>query len=413
MRPIAVTMLLMLFLIPLFSQEKKDVYKLAETVLFDDTDLIIDETDLCCTYFITNKIPKDICITGSEDMDITKIAYIDGDKMFIDKGSKNGLRENDLFMVISEGDKVYHPQKHKKVGIYFLKKGIAEITCIYDNTAIITLKKICNPVEIGDFLLPYREEEQIRKKKINYQKCRLPQAGIHGSVIHTSIYLGVTRWLSAIGDYVTIDIGNAYVSRGDFVVFYRVFQKKLPPLIIGTGVVVNPEKNNATVKVLDTSYPLEPGMNVVTIPEERVKQVLPRDEKLPILETLEDEAEIAETGELQETLEANILFKLDERTVDEQKYEQDFNRIKEFIAQKSKFVIILRGYACSIGGLEYNLKLSQDRVEFIKGVLLNKLGIEEKFFEVYYYGEKDALYDNTLEEQRRKNRLVNIQVIGK
>ena len=157
MRFVVAIMLLMLLLSPLFSQlQEKGVYKLADAVLYDDTDLIIDETDLSCTYFITNKIPRDIRITGSEDMDITKIAYFDGDKMFIDKGSKNGLRENDLFLIVSEGEKIYHPQKHKKVGIYFLKKGIAEITCIYDTTAIITLTKICNPVEIGDFLLPYK-----------------------------------------------------------------------------------------------------------------------------------------------------------------------------------------------------------------------------------------------------------------
>jgi outer membrane protein OmpA-like peptidoglycan-associated protein len=52
-------------------------------------------------------------------------------------------------------------------------------------------------------------------------------------------------------------------------------------------------------------------------------------------------------------------------------------------------------------------------VENIKAYLVSKLGIGENLIESYYYGEKDAPYDNTSEEQRRKNRLVNIQVIGK
>ena len=73
----------------------------------------------------------------------------------------------------------------------------------------------------------------------------------------------------------------------------------------------------------------------------------------------------------------------------------------------------MRGYTCSIGGLEYNLKLSKERVDGVKAYLVSKLGVDEKLIESYFYGEKDAPYDNTSEEQRRKNRVVNIQVIGK
>ena len=95
------------------------------------------------------------------------------------------------------------------------------------------------------------------------------------------------------------------------------------------------------------------------------------------------------------------------------KYASEFEKVKEFISSKSQYVVILRGYTCSIGGLEYNLKLSQERVNNVKAYLVSALGIPENFIKTYYYGEKDAPYDNTSEEQRRKNRLVNIQVIGK
>jgi outer membrane protein OmpA-like peptidoglycan-associated protein len=49
----------------------------------------------------------------------------------------------------------------------------------------------------------------------------------------------------------------------------------------------------------------------------------------------------------------------------------------------------------------------------VKAYLINTLAIPENFIEAHFYGEKDAPYDNTSEEQRRKNRAVNIQVIGK
>jgi len=46
-------------------------------------------------------------------------------------------------------------------------------------------------------------------------------------------------------------------------------------------------------------------------------------------------------------------------------------------------------------------------------MLINEYGIAENFIESYFYGEKESPFDNTSEEQRRKNRLVHIQVIGK
>ena len=108
----------------------------------------------------------------------------------------------------------------------------------------------------------------------------------------------------------------------------------------------------------------------------------------------------------------NIIFDINEKTIDS-RYAELFERIKEFIISKTQYNIVLRGYTCSIGSLEYNLKLSKERVDATKEYLVKKLGVDENLIESYFYGEKDAPYDNTSEEERRKNRVVNIQVIGK
>jgi len=139
-------------------------------------------------------------------------------------------------------------------------------------------------------------------------------------------------------------------------------------------------------------------------PEETLEDV----EKIPIVEALK-------SGKLPDEIqkvEVSILFDLDSKSIDPS-YEIEFGRIKEFIKSKSEFVVILKGYACGIGGLEYNLKISKERVDRVREMLINEYGIAENFIESYFYGEKESPFDNTSEEQRRKNRLVHIQVIGK
>ena len=73
----------------------------------------------------------------------------------------------------------------------------------------------------------------------------------------------------------------------------------------------------------------------------------------------------------------------------------------------------LRGYTCSIGGDEYNLRLSSRRAEEIKNILVSQYGIDAAHIETFFYGEKDPQFDNSSEAERRKNRLVKIEVNGK
>ncbi len=406
---LAFLMIGMMF-ITLLSKEEKDkkIYHLSSLYVFDETMTLISETDYLCSYFISRRIKENIHVIGAEKMDTGQIAYSDGDKLFINVGSKHGFKEGDRFLLIAKGGKIPNPLGGGNIGTYYLKKGLGKITCIYDDKAIITLDKACGPIELSDIALPYKKEDVIKKRKIDYQKCRLPRSAVKGNVVYTNVFIDISRRASGPGDYVTINRGKAYVSKGDYVLFYKFLKSNLPPVIIGSGIVLNPQHNNATVKILDTSEPIAVGTRILLMPEEK-ERLVRKEEKVPIIET----PEIGEEELGEETLEANILFDIGEKTIDEQKYQQEFDRIAGFIAPKSRFIIILRGYTCSIGGFEYNLKLSQERVEFIKELLLKKLDIDEKFIETYFYGEKDIPFDNTTEEQRRKNRLVNIQVTGK
>ncbi len=374
--------------------------------------LLVTPTDLYCSYFIRSKISEDLKIIGADEMDTLRENYANDDKMHINKGSTSGIKEGDFFLVIQKGFKVSNLLTGDALGILYAPKSLAEVTCLYENSATVTLRNACNPVNIGDIVVPFKARPTVFKKKIDYKRCRLPQA-IGGNVVFTSFFMKSRRLNVGPEEYVTIDMGKALVSEGNFVIFYKGLRKNLPPIIFGSGIIVTAENNNSTVKVLETAWPVEVGTRVVLVPKAEEPVSAPeKTEKIPIVETLKAEERPVEPGE--ETMDVNIWFGMDEKSItDMNKYAEDFEKIKAFIASKSQYVLVLRGYACSIGGLEYNLALSKERVEFVKAYLINSLAIPENFIESHFYGEKDAPFDNTSEEQRRKNRSVNIQVIGK
>jgi outer membrane protein OmpA-like peptidoglycan-associated protein len=290
-----------------------------------------------------------------------------------------------------------------------LKKSLAEVTCVYEKKAIITLKKVCGNVNIGDMLIPFKEESTVFKRPVDYKNCRVPESPFEGIVVYIDFYMDLNKSTAGTFTFLSVDLGKALISKGDFVLFYRMLKKNLPPVIIGLGIVINSQNTNSTVKVLNATRPIKVGDRVVLLPD-MPEQIIPAEqEDIPIVDTIKKEIE--ESGE-EKRMEIDVLFELNKSEV-KTEYDSEFDKIKTFIEDKSQFVIILRGYTCSIGGLENNLKLSKERVDSVKKILIEKLGIDESFIETYFYGEKDAPFDNTSEEQRRKNRLVKIQLLGK
>lgn len=424
MRKISLFLLLIItlnvvFVFPQKQGHKKDKLSMKEKLSliaraysYMEEELLVTPADLYCSYFIRNKMSIDLIINGAEDMDSNKYNYTDGDRMFINKGATSGIKEGDIFLVIQEGFKVSNPNNGDKLGILYLPKSQAQVICVNEQNAIVTLKNSCNPVNIGDFLIPFKARPTIFKKNIDYRRCVLPQ-NVSGNVVFTSYFMKNRRINVGPEGYVTIDMGKALVEEGNFVIFYDVVKKDLPPIIFGGGIIVTAENSNSTVKVLESSWPVKIGSKVVLVPKsEEPISSLTITEDIPTVDEQTTEERTAAPDE--ETMDVNIWFDMNEKSINDMtKYAEDFEKIKAFIAPKSKYVLVLRGYACSIGSLEYNLNLSKGRVEFVKTYFINSLSIPENFIETHYYGETNPPYANSCEEQRKKNRLVNIQVIGK
>ncbi len=389
-----------------FAQQKKYVFD--ETQLTKDKFILISERDTYCSYEIKKRISKDIKIVGSDDMDEERTIFGSTDKLIINRGENSGLKEGDKFIVVAQGAKISNPFTFRSLGTMFLKKGLVIIRTVYPRHSIVEVENSCYPIHLNDYIIPYKKEEEVIRRSIDYKLTRLPESQLTGRVVYIGDHLDIDRDISGPGDIIAVDLGKGEVSKGDFVLFYKIVKKGLPKIIIGSGIVVKPQNTNSTVKIINAVFPIMTGSYITVLPEVLVRET--DDNKLPLIKDSKNITEDITTTE--ETFDFTTLFPLDEYKLEE-KIEEKFLQMKEFISTKKEFVIVLRGYACSIGGMDYNLALSKKRVDEVKNYIVNNLKIAPEFIETYFYGEKDTPFDNSTELNRRKNRRVDIQVIGK
>jgi outer membrane protein OmpA-like peptidoglycan-associated protein len=400
-------------------KEPKKIFKLQKAYVYLNESLLISDTDLNCSYFINDSMPQDIKVVNSYQSVDQREDFSDGDKLIIDKGSKDGLKEGDLLLIMSQGKLI------KNLGRFYEKKSLAEITCLYEEQSVVELKGGCNPVNVGDFAIIFKPEKTVFAKKIDYKLCRIPENPISGNIVYSDLSLGMPASISTTSQYVTVDLGQGVVEKGTFLLIYRILKSDLPPLIIGSGIVIHAENTNSTVKILDSNSDIKPNDQVLILPASMEKDTAAvgagKKEGIPIIETLQVESQDKENAQPEEmqsseqkgdTLTVDVVFGFDSKQP-QGDHSGDFTAIKEFINAKSEYLVTLRGYTCSIGSEEYNLRLSRERVEAIKNILVSQYGVDAAHVETFFYGEKEPSFDNSSEAERLKNRLVKIEVNGK
>jgi len=89
-------------------------------------------------------------------------------------------------------------------------------------------------------------------------------------------------------------------------------------------------------------------------------------------------------------------------------YYPEIEKIAIAMKNNPKLKIEIDGYTDNIGSEEYNLKLSLKRAQRVKGILVNKYGIDPKRIVVKGFGEKYPLLPNTTSTNRALNRRVEI-----
>ena len=88
----------------------------------------------------------------------------------------------------------------------------------------------------------------------------------------------------------------------------------------------------------------------------------------------------------------------------------DLESLTNLLLMREELKISLEGHTDSNGTEEYNMRLSQNRVEAVKDFLVAN-GVAASRIKITYFGESKPIADNKNEEGRSKNRRVEMKII--
>ncbi|MBK5276005.1 MAG: OmpA family protein [Desulfuromonadales bacterium] len=99
----------------------------------------------------------------------------------------------------------------------------------------------------------------------------------------------------------------------------------------------------------------------------------------------------------------NIEFDIDKAEVRPQ-YHDEVAKVGDFMKKFPTTTAVIEGYADEVGGVDYNMKLSQRRAESVVNYLTAKFGIDSSRLTAKGYGKSKPIADNATDAGKQKNR---------
>jgi len=251
-----------------------------------------DLSSVYCSGKVTDdKVPTDAYIISGEESN-AKTEFHQGDYVFINKGSNQGVREGDQFSVIrAEKDplSVVWFKWQKKLlgamGTLYSDVGRVRVTTVQPNVSIAKVAFSCVPMLRADIVRPYEDRPAPPYKDSTKQDYFAPVSGKPVAMIVTmrdffqeagagsTVYvnLGTAQGVK-VGDY--FRVFRYQGSRNDTLVEPESFQyklygfgstpvrytwKDLPRQILGEGVVINVSRNSSTVLLTNSRIEIFAG----------------------------------------------------------------------------------------------------------------------------------------------------------
>lgn len=252
--------------------------------------------DLYCSGVVTSEaVPRDTFLITGEASNY-KITFWQGDYVYINKGSKEGVKVGDLFSAIRavspdpteiEWSK-WQFSILKRLGKVWEDEGRLRVVVAQPDVSIAQIERTCNYLQRGDIVLPYTERSAPPLKPEDHFDRFAPPSGKPAAMVITGkrfqvqlgsndtfyVNLGSAQGVK-IGDYFRIfryqgtEHETAYQTRrfafdaDGSIAFYgrsygfgsvplRYKWDNVPREVIGEGVVVRTAPNSSTVLVTFT-----------------------------------------------------------------------------------------------------------------------------------------------------------------
>lgn len=182
---------------------------------------VAGQSKLYCAGYIRHQrlqgMPE---IVGAEEEQEQR-TYADGDIVYLNAGSQQGIKEGQNFQIIRpRGDvKGVHKQKRGFLGTYIQEIGQLQVFKVRENTSAAQITFTCDAALLGDLLAPVPDRESpLQRAEENLDRFADPTNKQTGRLMMAKDY----REMVTRNDVVYIDLGSEdSVKRGDYLTIYR------------------------------------------------------------------------------------------------------------------------------------------------------------------------------------------------
>jgi hypothetical protein len=197
-----------------------------------------DSTLYCAGYIRYQKLPHMPEIVGAVEEQEQR-TYADGDVVYLNAGSQQGIKEGQTFQIIRPRGTVkgVHKQKHGFLGKYIQEIGQLRVIKVNQNTSAARITFTCDTAVLGDLVAPVPDRESpMLRTDGNLDQFAEPSGKQTGRLMMARD----SREMVTRNDIVYIDLGGEdKVNPGDYLTIYR-------PLGTGNITRVDNEENART-----------------------------------------------------------------------------------------------------------------------------------------------------------------------
>ena len=182
---------------------------------------VAGESSLYCAGYIRyQKLLHMPEIVGALEEQETR-TYVDGDVVYLNEGSQQGIKEGQSFQIIRPRGfvKGVHREKIGFLGIYVQEVGQLKVFKVNEHTAAARITFTCDLALLGDLLAPIPDRESpLMRTEGNLDRFAEPSGKQTGRLMMAKD----NREMVTRNDIVYIDLGGEdKINRGDYLTIYR------------------------------------------------------------------------------------------------------------------------------------------------------------------------------------------------
>ncbi len=177
--------------------------------------------------------------------------FTEGDIVYIDGGTAEGVAPGDKFFILSDRGPLNHPVSKTSMGNIYKQLGQLTVLCAQEHSSICEITSSCDSIPIGALLRPFRPiPVPLAVRTPKTQRCDPPSGNVTGYVVYQQegILDAGTEHL------ILLDLGEADgVYPGQFVtIFKENTVPGMPRVVMGEAGILRVGEHYATARILDT-----------------------------------------------------------------------------------------------------------------------------------------------------------------